>query len=74
MPKTPTESALRARLRRRGYRLRKSRSVRGRDNGGGYRIVDAHANVTISGERFDLTLRDVVEWLHAPDDPAFEVV
>lgn len=55
-----TESALRKRLERNGYALRKSRAKRiHADNLGGYMIINPNANCAVRGSRFELTLEDV---------------
>ena len=58
-----TERQLRARLRKAGYILHKSR-VRNTHyyNCGGYMIVLASINGVVAGSRFELTLDDVREW------------
>ena len=58
------EARLRGCLKRRGYYLRKDRTRSwSYDCQGGYMIVDPYHNAIIAGERFDLTLADVENWL-----------
>lgn len=60
-------------LTRQGYKLQKSRTdgcihVNGvfeglnADNLGGYRLIDAHTNCIVAGERFDMDLEAVERW------------
>ena len=60
-----TEGALRKRLRRQGYALRKDRrpSSRDVDHQGGYMILDvstSNSGHLIAGEHFDLTLAEAI--------------
>lgn len=58
------ENRLRRRLAHEGYALRKSRDRSPHvDNLGGYMIVDAGRNFIVAGQRYDLDLDDVEEWL-----------
>ena len=54
------ENRLRRQLSRLGYTLHKSR-IRNTnlDNFGGYMIVDSYYNAIVAGERFDLDIDDV---------------
>jgi len=78
----PTEASLRARARRRGFQMERSRLVRRRrgfrmeksrqpfsmDNYAHYRLIDAHGYVVLGGERFDATLAEIAEFLRRDDD------
>ena len=57
------EARLRRLARRGGYSLRKSRAGFSIDNLGDYMIVDDNLNAIVAGERFDMSLDDVEEWL-----------
>jgi hypothetical protein len=57
------EARLRRLARRGGYSLRKSRAGFSGDNFGDFMIVDDDMNAVVAGDRFDLTLDDVEEWL-----------
>ena len=57
------EARLRRLARREGYGLHKSRAGFSSDNLGDYMIVDNNRNAIVAGERFDVTLDDVEEWL-----------
>lgn len=58
-----TESAIRKRFTRRGYSLHKSRKAESVDNLGGYMVVDDRFNAIVAGERFDMFLEDLEEWV-----------
>jgi hypothetical protein len=56
-----TESAVRGRLRRQGYLLRKDRAATIHVNHeGGYMIVNGQSNTLEAGEGYSLSLDDVV--------------
>jgi hypothetical protein len=58
------ESALRARARRLGYAIHKSRSRSiDEDNLGKYALVKEDDNCVVLGERFDASLEDIAEYL-----------
>ena len=62
------ENRLRRKLNSKGYALRKSRRANDAidldiNNMSGYMIVDANHNAIVAGERFDLSLDDVENWL-----------
>lgn len=57
------EQRLRRALNKRGYSLHKSRRAFNADNLGGYLIANQQNNTLIAGERFNLSLDDVNEWL-----------
>jgi len=57
------EARLRRLARSGGYSLHKSRAGFSADNFGDYRVVDDNLNFIVAGERFDMTLDDVEEWL-----------
>jgi len=59
------ESTVRSQVQRMGYVLRKSRRQESHDNLGGYKIVDPYQNLIVAGEKFELSLDDVVEWLES---------
>ncbi len=58
-----TESALRARAKRKGYLLRKSRRNTGLDNFGQYMLVDGETNTVALGSRFDADLNAIAQFL-----------
>jgi hypothetical protein len=59
-----TESALRARARRLGYSIHKSRSRSiDEDNFGDYALVKEDGHQVVLGERFDATLEQIAEYL-----------
>ena len=61
---TPTEEQLRRSLRQQGLALQKDRARTVSINRqGSYRIIDADSNRIVAGERFDLALDDVAQWL-----------
>jgi hypothetical protein len=57
------ESRIRGRARRAGYIVRKSRCGINMDNAGEFRLVDAHKNLVVLGERFDATLDEILDFL-----------
>ena len=58
------ESALRARARKLGYAIRKSRSRSiHEDNLGRYALVKEDSNLVVLGERFDASLEEIAEYL-----------
>lgn len=57
------EARLRAKCRREGILMRKSRKSISADNEGGFRLVDTSTNAVIDGSRFDMTLEDVENYL-----------
>lgn len=60
---TPSESAIRARAKRSGCLLRKSRRDISLDNFGEYMLVDGSTNTVVRGGRFDADLNEVAEFL-----------
>lgn len=58
-----TEGAIRARAKRRGYRLLKSRRGISLDNFGGYMLVDVETNGVVLGSRFDADLAEIARYL-----------
>ncbi|WGD50042.1 hypothetical protein QA641_31025 [Bradyrhizobium sp. CB1650] len=59
------ESALRARARKLGYAIHKSRSRSiHEDNLGQYALVKDDTNQVVLGERFDATLEEIEEYLN----------
>jgi len=56
------DSKLRYKAKQNGLLLRKSRVSLSIDNKGGYMIVDFN-NCVVAGEKFDLTLDDVAEFI-----------
>ena len=61
---TMNEGALRARARRRGYLIHKSRDrTIHLDNLGEYMLVDGQMNAVVLGSRFDASLEDIAEYL-----------
>ncbi len=64
-----SESSIRRLAKKRGYAVQKSRArvnVPNADDFGGYRLVDPFANTLVAGPRFDLSLEDILDWLHGP--------
>jgi hypothetical protein len=59
------EDKIRKLARRHGFALRKSRGFRPINDMGLFRIVDPYSNVIVAGERFDLSLDEVREFLLA---------
>jgi len=60
-----TERALRARARKLGYAIRKSRSRSiNEDNLGKYALVKEDYSDVVLGERFDATLEEIAEYLN----------
>lgn len=58
------ESTLRARARKLGYSIRKSRlRSTNEDNLGKYALVKEDSNSVILGERFDASLEEIAEYL-----------
>ena len=57
------ENKLRRRLAKDGLLLKKSRKSTSLDNFGEYMIVDSKDNAIIAGNRFDLSLEDVENWI-----------
>jgi hypothetical protein len=53
-----SEATLRARAKRYGYLMRKSRQSISLDNLGGYMLVDGETNGVVLGGRFDADLED----------------
>jgi hypothetical protein len=59
MMETPNEKTIRAKARRRGYYVTKSRQrahVPNIDNHGAYMLIEADRNLVVLGERYDATL------------------
>jgi hypothetical protein len=58
------ESTLRARARKFGYAIHKSRSRSiHEDNLGRYALVKEDSNLVVLGERFDASLEEIAEYL-----------
>jgi len=58
------EKALRARARKLGYAIHKSRSRSiHEDNLGRYALVKQDSNLVVLGERFDASLEEIAEYL-----------
>ena len=57
------ENRYRRILRKQGYLLKKSRRGLSVDNQGGYMIVEADRNYIAAGQRFDMFLDDLKEWV-----------
>ena len=58
------EARVRRRARKQGLALRKSRAtIAHLDDHGEYRLVDSDRGFVVAGEKFDLTLDDVENWL-----------
>ena len=59
-----SEDRVRRIARRQGYALHKDKAgVWSFSHQGGWQIVDAERNWLVAGERFDLSLDDVEQWL-----------
>lgn len=54
---------IRYELRKVGCTIRKSRRSINADNLGGYMIVDLYGNYVVAGSRFELSLKDVQDWI-----------
>jgi hypothetical protein len=63
----PTEASLRARARRRGFRMEKSRQPWSIDNHGHFMVFNSHGYCTL-GERFSATLAEIAAFLRDEDD------
>ncbi len=60
----PSESTLRARARKLGYSIHKSRArTLSEDNFGKYALVKADGKSIVLGERFDASLEEIAEYL-----------
>ena len=58
------ETTLRARARKLGYSIHKSRSrTINEDNPGKYALVKEDSNSVVLGERFDASLEEIAEYL-----------
>ena len=58
------EARLRKLLHKEGYRLRKSRiRTPNGDNLGGYMILDGHSNSVMAGDKYQLDLDQVAEFI-----------
>lgn len=58
------EQSLRRKLMKAGYTMHKSRRCLSLDNMGGYMIVDLYGNYVVAGNRFDLSLEEVQDWIN----------
>lgn len=59
------EPAVRRRVERAGYVMRKSRHEIGFDNWGEFRLIDAETNVVVLGSQFDASLVQIAEFITA---------
>jgi hypothetical protein len=60
----PAISTLRHRAAKLGYRIISSRTRRDTiDNFGGYMIVETLRNICVAGDRYDLAIEAVADWL-----------
>jgi hypothetical protein len=57
------ESTVRARAKRAGYAVRKSRARHSIDNHGEFMLVNAGSNWIVLGSRYDATLEDIDAFL-----------
>ena len=58
------ESTIRSRARRQGYTIKKDRSrTENLDHRGGYMIIITRTNSIVAGNRYDLSLADVEDFL-----------
>ena len=65
-PDKVAENRVRRQAKRLGLEVKKSRAKRTHlDNYGGYMIVDIYRNNIVAGEKYDLMLDDVQQWLNA---------
>jgi len=62
------EQSLRRKLKRRGYLMKKSRGQMNIDNHGGFMIIDIHTNAVVDGNRFNLNLSDVEDFIRYVDE------
>jgi hypothetical protein len=60
-----SEAAIRARAKRAGYAVQKSRQFLHLNHNGQFRLVNAWTNSVVLGERFDATLEDIDAFLDA---------
>ena len=58
-----SETALRKRALRRGYRLVKSRQRESLDNLGDFMLLDLHGNFPVAGFRYSADLAEIEEFL-----------
>ena len=64
MTEKARENKARRELAKQGYALQKSHGIISGDNYGGYRIVDIQFNRIEAGERFNLGIEDVENWIN----------
>jgi hypothetical protein len=57
------EERVRRLAKRLGYRITKSRRAPSLDNYGHFQLVDESRNFIVLGEKYDLTLDTIEEWL-----------
>ncbi len=57
------EQQLRRKLAEQGFSLKKSPKPQGIDNLGGYMITDLKTNAVVHGNRFELSLEDVENYI-----------
>ena len=62
-----SESAVRAAMRRAGFRMSKSRRRESGDNLGEFMVADEGKNCVVLGGRYDATLAACDEWLRAEE-------
>ena len=62
MTEKQADGFLRRVAQQQGYTLKKSRAKESLDNRGGYMIVDEN-NAIIAGERYDMSIEDVADYL-----------
>lgn len=60
------EARLRAKCKRNGIIMRKSRAGFSSSNFGEFRLVDAEMNAVIGGENFDMTLDEIEDYFKDP--------
>lgn len=57
------EARVRAKAKREGYMVQKSRRAESIDNKGEFRLVDVSTNFAVLGAQFDASLEEIEEWL-----------
>lgn len=63
MAEDDREEAIRARIRARGFEIRKSRGAAPPGNQGKYMVFDPVTGGSLLGHRFDADLDDIERWL-----------
>jgi hypothetical protein len=63
----PHESTARRAAARAGYKIMKSRR-QDESNQGHFTIIDPRTNAAVAGTKFEMTARDVIQWLRAREE------